>query len=404
MLNSAAIRADFPALANTVHGRPLVYLDNAATAHKPRPVLERLVAFYTTTNGNVHRGVHYLSERASADYEAARETVRRFLNAREAREVVFTHGTTDALNLLAGCFEELLHSGDEMVVTEMEHHSNLVPWQLLCARRGATLKYLPFDDDGLLQIEALPALLTNRTRLVAVSHVSNVLGIVNPVAELIAAAHDHHVPVLVDAAQSAPHRSLDVQTMDCDFLVFSGHKLYAATGIGVLYGKHEWLQRLAPSRYGGGMIDTVNRHNTTFADPPHKFEAGTPNVAAALSLASAIDYITQLDFAEIQAHEQELLRCALERLAALDGIRIYGTAEPKCGVLSFNLEGIDPYDAALILDKLGIAVRSGSHCAETVMQHYGVGGMLRASFALYNTLEEVDHLVEGLRRARALLA
>lgn len=404
MIDITAIRSAFPILANTVHGRALVYLDNAATTQKPRAVLDRLLAFYSECNAGVHRGIHHLSELASHSYEAARETACRFIHARDAREVVFTYGTTDAINMVARCFgEQWVKAGDEIVVTEMEHHSNLVPWQVLCEKRGATLKLVPFNDDGSLQTDAFESCLTENTRLVALSYVSNVLGVVNPARELIRIAHAHDVPVLLDAAQAVQHMAVNVQDLDCDFLAFSGHKMYAETGIGVLYGKAEWLERMSPCRYGGGMIGSVDRHKSTFADPPFKFEAGTPNIAGAISLEAAIKFMDAIGMEVIRQHEQKLMNHAVERLSALDAVRIYGTAAEKCGALSFNLDGASAYDAAMILDKLGVAVRSGAHCAELVMRHYGVAGAVRASFAVYNTIEEVDRLVEGLRKARAML-
>jgi cysteine desulfurase/selenocysteine lyase len=400
-----AVRADFPILHAARGGRPLAYLDNAATTHKPRPVLDRVLAFYTEANSNVHRGAHALSAQASAWYEAARETVRGFIGARDTREIVFTHGTTDAINMVADCFEhDRLQPGDDIIITELEHHSNLVPWQMLCARTGARLQVLPFDDDGTLHIDALAGLLTDRTRLVTLAHVSNVLGRVNPVAEVARIAHARGVPVLVDAAQSVPHIPIDVQSLGCDLLVFSGHKLYAETGIGVLYGTQAWLERLQPRRYGGGMVDSVGFDKTTFAAPPTRFEAGTPNIAGAVSLAAAIEYIQAIGLDAIGQHERTVMQHAMTRLAALDGVRVYGTGPDKCGVIALNLAGLDAYDVALILDQLGVAVRSGTHCAAPVMRHFGVAQSLRASLALYNTMDDVDRLIAGLERARTLLS
>ena len=399
-----AIRADFPILAREVRGRPLVYLDNAATTHKPRSVLEEVLAFYRDLNSNVHRGAHSLSEQASDRYEAARETVRRFIGAADACEVVFTHGTTDAINLLAASLgEQQVGVGDEIVVTEMEHHSNLVPWQKLCARIGATLKIVPFDEDGSLRTEMLESRLTERTRLFALTHVSNVLGTVNPVKELVRLAHARDIPVLVDAAQSVPRFPVDVGDLGCDFLVFSGHKMYAETGIGVLYGGAEWLRRLPAGRYGGGMVATVDWERTTEADLPFKFEAGTPNVAGAVSLDAAIRYLNAIGMEAVAEHERQLMRYAMRRFTELDGVRVYGETAGKCGAVSFNLDGAGAYDVALILDTLGIAVRSGTHCAQPIMRHYGVNTAVRASFALYNTTEEIDALIDGVKRARAML-
>lgn len=405
MLDIDAVRHDFPILATQVGGRPLAYLDNAATTQKPQAVLDRLLAFYRAANSNVHRGVHHLSELASEQYEAARETARAFLNAHTANEIVFTSGTTDAINMLADCFGACcLKPGDELIVTAMEHHSNLVPWQMLCRRYQAKLRILPFDDSGALQLDQLGDLLSERTRLIALSHVSNVLGRVNPVAEVVRRAHARDIPVLVDAAQSAPHIPLDVRQLGCDFLALSGHKMYAATGIGVLYAREDWLERLPPARYGGGMVDRVTLQHTTFAELPFKFEAGTPNIAGAVSLAAAIDYLRSLDLDHIAQHEDAVMHHAMERLGALDGLMLYGSGGDKCGAISFNLDGLAPYDVALILDQLGVAIRSGTHCAEPVMQHYGVTQSLRASLGVYNTTDEIDRLIDGLRRARTMLA
>ncbi|MFW6061726.1 MAG: aminotransferase class V-fold PLP-dependent enzyme [Planctomycetota bacterium] len=403
-LDISTVRADFPLLDSTIHGRPLVYLDNAATTQKPRAVLDRLMAFYRESYSNVHRAVHTLSEEATEAYEGARETVRQFINARAVEETIFTHGTTEGINMVADCFDrQWVQPGDRIILTEMEHHSNLVPWQMLCQRSGAELKVIPFADDGSLQSEQLASLLTDRTRLVAMSWVSNVLGTVNPVRQLIEAAHQRDVPVLIDAAQAAPRMPIDVQELDCEFLAFSGHKMYAETGIGVLYGKREWLERMQPTRYGGGMVRSVDWGRTSFEEPAQKFEAGTPNIAGAVSLDAAIRYLEEIGMGAIYEHEQELMRTAMERLGAIDGVRIYGTTPTKCGALSFTLEGGGAYDVAAILDKLGVAVRSGTHCGEPVMRHYGIGGTVRASFALYNTIAEIDALTEGVQRARAML-
>lgn len=404
MLNTDAIRADFPLLGAKVNGAPLAYLDNAATTQKPQAVLDRLLAFYTESNSNVHRGIHRLSELASAHYEAARETVRRFINARHAHEVIFTAGTTDAINMLADGFAaQTLDPGDEIIVSAAEHHSNLIPWQVLCARQQVQLRIWPFEDDGLLRPAALADLLTARTRLVAVTHVSNVLGRRNPLAEIVRVAHAHDVPVLVDAAQSIQHVPLDVQALDCDFLAFSGHKAYAETGIGVLYGREAWLERLPPRRYGGGMVAHVDAHRATFADLPYRLEAGTPNIGGAVSLAAALDYLDQLGRDAIAAHEQSVMDHALQRLTELDGVAIYGRGPGKCGAISFNLGAADAFDVAAILDRLGVAVRSGTHCAAPALKHFGVSHSVRASLALYNTVEDVDRLIDGLHRARQML-
>ncbi|MBD3316169.1 MAG: SufS family cysteine desulfurase [Chitinivibrionales bacterium] len=398
------IRKDFPILQEKVYGKPLTYLDNAATTQKPAAVTERLLEFYTTENGNIHRGVHCLSEQASAAYEAAREAVRTFIGAESSAEIIFTHGTTSAVNLVAQSFgEKFLGAGDEIIVTEMEHHSNFVPWQMLCERKGATLKILPFDDGGRLRIDLLDSFLTERTKLLTCVYVSNALGTVNPVKEITKRAHTKDVPVFLDGAQAIQHMSVDVQEIDCDFFAFSGHKMYAGTGVGVLYGKKAWLEKMPPYQYGGGMITSVQKEKTTFAGPPLKFEAGTPNIAAVLSLHAAIDYLKDIGMSTIAEHERRLFDHALERLTNLDGVTVYGIEAPRSGVLSFNLKGAAPYDIGVILDKLGIAVRTGTHCAEPVMRHFGIDGSVRAGFGLYNTHEEIERLAVGVRKAQAIL-
>ena len=403
MIDADRIRADFPILNRTVHGKPLVYLDNAATSQKPTAVLEKVHDFYCTSNSNVQRGARYRSERESAAYEDARATVQAFLGAANAREIVFTRGTTDSVNVVARALETKVHAGDEIVVTEMEHHSNLIPWQMLCERNDAVLKVVPFDDRGELQVEVLESLLTERTRLVAVSYVSNVLGTVNPVRQVATVAHGHHIPVLVDAAQAVPRFGVDVADIDCDFLAFSGHKMYAETGIGVLYGKEKWLEELPPVQFGGGMISSVSLQRTTFAEPPFKFESGTPNIGGAVSLAAAVEYMRACGINQIHDHERELLDYAAKAVSEMGGTTVYGRAAERIGALSFNLEGISAYDAAMILDKTGVAVRSGMHCAQPVMDHYGITGTIRASFAVYNTKSDIDALLSGLTRVRNLL-
>jgi cysteine desulfurase/selenocysteine lyase len=404
MINVDAIRADFPILGRQVYDRPLVYLDNAASTHKPKAVLDRIVEFYANSYSNIHRGAHYLSEEASAAYEDAREKVRAFINAETTAEVIFTRSTTESINLVADSFgAAFIDEGDEIVISEMEHHSNLVPWQVICKRRGAALKVIPFDDDGLLVADRLEELLTPKTKLLALAYVSNVLGTVNAVKAIIEKAHAHDVPVLIDGAQAVQHFAVDVQDLDCDFFAFSGHKLYAETGIGVLYGKEKWLDAMPPYQCGGGMISSVRFDETTYADLPYKFEAGTSNFAAAVSLATAIDYVNAVGIGNIAAHEQGLMRYALKGIAEIDGVTIFGNASERCGAVSFNLDGIHPYDACMILDKLGIAVRSGTLCAEPVMRHYQTTGCMRASFAMYNRREEIDELCAGLRRVKAML-
>ena len=392
------IRADFPILSRKVYDRPLVYLDNAATTQKPLCVLDAMREEYLNVNANVHRGVHYLSQQATDLHEAARETVRHFINAATTNEVVFTRGTTEAINLVASSLGELMSPGDEVILSVMEHHSNIVPWQLLQNRKGIQIKVIPINDNGDLLLEEYERLFTDRTRLVSIAHVSNVLGTINPVADLIRIAHDHGVPVLLDAAQSAPHIPIDVQALDCDFLALSGHKMYGPTGIGVLYGREEWLDRMPPYQGGGEMIDTVSFEKTTFEKPPLKFEAGTPDFVATHGLAVAIDYIERIGFDRIAAHERDLTEYCTQQLLTIDGMRIIGQARQKDAVVSFLVGNIHHLDMGTLLDRLGIAVRTGHHCAQPLMQRMGILGTVRASFALYNTREEVDALVAGIRR------
>ena len=392
------IRADFPILSRKVYDRPLVYLDNAATTQKPLCVLDAMREEYLNVNANVHRGVHYLSQQATDLHEAARETVRHFINAATTNEVVFTRGTTEAINLVASSLDELMSPGDEVILSVMEHHSNIVPWQLLQNRKGIQIKVIPINDNGELLLEEYERLFTDRTRLVSIAHVSNVLGTINPVADLIRIAHDHGVPVLLDAAQSAPHIPIDVQALGCDFLALSGHKMYGPTGIGVLYGREEWLDRMPPSQGGGEMIDTVSFEKTTFEKPPLKFEAGTPDFVATHGLAVAIDYIERIGFDRIAAHERDLTEYCTQQLLTIDGMRIIGQARQKDAVVSFLVGNIHHLDMGTLLDRLGIAVRTGHHCAQPLMQRMGILGTVRASFALYNTREEVDALVAGIRR------
>ena len=399
--NIIKVREDFPILSREVYGKPLVYLDNAATTQKPLCVLDAMRNEYLNVNANVHRGVHYLSQQATDLHEAARETVRRFINAAKTEEIVFTRGTTEAINLVASSFcESQMQAGDEVLVTEMEHHSNIVPWQLQAMKRGIVVRHLPITDDGLLQLSALDTLLSARTKLVCVAHVSNVLGTVNPVEQIIKTAHAQGIPVLVDGAQSAPHFAVDVQAMDCDFFAFSGHKLYGPTGIGVLYGKEEWLEKLPPYQGGGEMIDKVTWEKTTFERLPFKFEAGTPDFVATHGLATAIGYIDSIGFEAIRQHEQELTRYCMEQLMTIDGMKIYGPSQvtAKDAVVSFNVGAIHHLDMGTLLDRLGIAVRTGHHCAQPLMDRLGISGTVRASFALYNTKEEIDTLVAGIRR------
>lgn len=392
-------RPDFPLLSREVHGRPLVYLDNAATTQKPRAVLEAMDGLYTTCNANVHRGIHTLSQEATAMHEAARERVRAFLNARSTAEIIFTRGTTESLNLVASSFAEaFLHEGDEVILTVMEHHSDIVPWQLARDRRGFTLRVVPMDDEGRLDLEAYAALLNERTRLVCCCHVSNVLGTVNPVREMARMAHDAGAYFLVDGAQSVPHFPVDVQELDCDFLAFSAHKLYGPTGVGVLYGKEELLERMPPYQGGGEMIARVTFEKTTFERLPFKFEAGTPDYVGTHGLAAAIDYVAGIGLDRIAAYEDQLTRHAMARMREIEGMRFFGTVEGKTSVVSFNVGQIHPMDLGTLLDHLGFAIRTGHHCAQPLMARCGVEGMARVSFALYNTVEEIDRFVEALQR------
>ncbi|MBF1075823.1 MAG: cysteine desulfurase [Prevotellaceae bacterium] len=392
-------RPDFPLLSREVHGRPLVYLDNAATTQKPRAVLEAMDGLYTTCNANVHRGIHTLSQEATALHEAARERVRAFLNARSTAEIIFTRGTTESLNLVASSFAEaFLHEGDEVILTVMEHHSDIVPWQLARDRRGFTLRVVPMDDEGRLDLEAYAALLNERTRLVCCCHVSNVLGTVNPVREMARMAHDAGAYFLVDGAQSVPHFPVDVQELDCDFLAFSAHKLYGPTGVGVLYGKEELLERMPPYQGGGEMIARVTFEKTTFERLPFKFEAGTPDYVGTHGLDAAIDYVAGIGLDRIAAYEDQLTRHAMARMREIEGMRFFGTVEGKTSVVSFNVGRIHPMDLGTLLDHLGFAIRTGHHCAQPLMARCGVEGMARVSFALYNTVEEIDRFVEALQR------
>ena len=409
MYNIERIRADFPILSREVYGKPLVYLDNAATTQKPLCVLDAMREEYLNVNANVHRGVHYLSQQATDLHEAAREKVRAFIHAEKTSEIIFTRGTTESINLVAQTFcETFMKAGDEVLVTDMEHHSNIVPWQLQAEKRGIVVRHLPITDDGRLVgvregngticRDSIAAYLTEKTKLVSIAHVSNVLGTVNPVEEIIHMAHERDIPVLVDGAQSAPHMVIDVQQMDCDFFAFSGHKMYGPTGIGVLYGKERWLDRLPPYQGGGEMIDQVSWEKTTFEQLPFKFEAGTPDYVATHGLATAIDYLLSIGMEAIQAHEQELTRYCMEQLRTIDGMRLFGEAPQKDAVVSFLVGDIHHLDMGTLLDRLGIAVRTGHHCAHPLMTRLGVTGTVRASFALYNTKEEVDALVAGIRR------
>lgn len=397
----ARIRRDFPILGLKIKDKPLVYLDNAASAQMPQPVLDRWLRYHTSEHSNVHRAVHYLSERATAEYDLAREKVRRFVNAREDREIIFTRGTTQAINLVAYSFgRAFIGAGDEIIVSALEHHSNIVPWQMLCEEKGAVLRVIPCDDDGVLLQDAYERLFSVRTRLVALTHVSNALGTVNPVKQMIALAHARGVPVLIDGAQAAPHLKVDVQDLDCDFYAFSAHKMCGPTGFGILYGKAAWLERMPPFEGGGDMILSVTFEKTLYQDIPFKFEAGTPPIAAAVTFGAAVDYLQGVGMDNIAAHEHALLDYATARFRELDGVRIIGTAVHKAAVLSFVMQGIHPHDVGTLLNEEGVAVRTGHHCAQPVMQRFGVPATARASFAFYNTHAEVDALVDAVRKTQ----
>ena len=399
----ARIREDFPILQTIVNGHRLAYLDNAASAQMPRQVLDRMIRYRTQEHANIHRGVHYLSETATAAYEGARGKVQRFVNAAEEREIIYTRGTTDSINLVMhGYGRKFLGEGDEIIVSQLEHHSNIVPWQMLCGEKGCKLRVIPCNDRGELLLDAYQKLFNERTKLVAVTHVSNALGTVNPVKEMIATAHARGVPVLIDGAQAAPHMRLDVRDLDCDFYCFSGHKMFGPTGIGILYGKAALLERMRPYQGGGDMILSVSFEKTTYNVLPYKFEAGTPPIAAGIGLGAAIDYLEGIGMDNIAAWEHELLRYATEQVGALQGVRIIGTAPHKAAVLSFTVKGVHPHDVGTILNEEGIAVRTGHHCAQPVMQRFGIPATVRASFAFYNTLAEIDQLVAGLRRVQKM--
>lgn len=397
------VRADFPILSRMVYNRPLIYLDNAATTQKPQCVIDAISEEYQSVNANVHRGVHYLSQKATELHENARERVRQFINAHSTSEILFTRGTTESLNLMASSYgEAFLKEGDEILISEMEHHSNIVPWQMLCERKGCRIKVIPFNKKGEIEMENYEKLFTERTRLVCVAHVSNTLGTVNPVKEMGRIAHAHGAHILVDGAQSVPHFNVDVQDLDCDFLAFSGHKVYGPTGIGVLYGRESLLEQMPPYQGGGEMISRVTFEHTTYEKLPYKFEAGTPDYVGSHALAVALDYIDTIGMDKIHAHEQALTRYAMQQMSQIEGIRLYGTSEGKDAVVAFNVGDIHPLDIGTLLDRLGIAIRTGHHCAQPVMEHYGVEGMCRASFALYSTQAEVDALIAGIERVRKM--
>jgi cysteine desulfurase/selenocysteine lyase len=396
-----SIRGDFPILKQSVHGKPLVYLDNAATSQKPQEVIDTMTTYYSTDNSNIHRGVHLLSERATMAYEEARLKVQRFINAAESKEIIFTRGTTEAINLVAGSYGGAnVKAGDEILITAMEHHSNIVPWQILCDQKGARLRVAPINDDGELILEELEKLINERTRLVSLAHVSNALGTINPLRAVVEIAHSRNVPVMIDGAQAAPHMKLDVQKLDCDFYAFSGHKVFGPTGIGALFGKASLLDAMPPYQGGGDMIATVTFEKTTYNTLPYKFEAGTPNIAGTIGLGAAIDYVNQIGIERIARYEHELLEYGSGALSQIPGLRLIGTAKEKAGVLSFILEGVHPHDVGTILDREGIAIRTGHHCAMPVMERFGIPATARASLAFYNTREEIDALVAGIHKVK----
>lgn len=398
------IRSDFPALNQIINGKPLIYFDNAATTHKPIQVIDAISTYYKTINSNVHRGVHTLSQKATDAHENARKTVQQFIKAKYSHEIIFTRGTTDSINLIASSFgNDFLKPGDEIIISTMEHHSNIVPWQMICEKNNATLRIIPITKTGELQLDAFEKLINKKTKFISLVHISNVLGTINPIKKIIAIAHQHNIPVLIDAAQSIAHVPIDVQQLNCDFLVFSGHKLYGPTGIGVLYGKEEWLNKLSPYQGGGAMIKQVTFEKTTYNDLPFKFEAGTPNIAGIVGLEAAINYILTIGLQDIQAYEHELVQYAYSKMSQLENIIFYGTSIEKASLISFLFEHIHAFDMGTLLDKLGIAIRTGHHCAQPLMQYYGIAGTMRASFAIYNTTEEIDIFIEALQRTKAML-
>ncbi|MFB9056020.1 aminotransferase class V-fold PLP-dependent enzyme [Mariniflexile ostreae] len=404
MFNLENIRKDFPILSRKVNGKSLIYFDNAATSQTPKQVIDVIVAYYSNYNANIHRGVHTLSQEATDLYEQAREKIRRHFNAKHAHEIIFTSGTTHGINLVANGFSSLLKKGDEIIVSALEHHSNIVPWQMLCERTGAVLRVIPMNDDGELVMSEFDKLLSEKTKLVFVNHISNALGTINPIEYIIEKAHQVGAAVLIDGAQSSPHIKADVQKLDADFYVVSAHKMCGPTGVGVLYGKEAWLKKLPPYQGGGEMIAEVTFEKTTYADLPHKFEAGTPNICGGIAFGAAIDYMNRIGFKAIEKQERELLQYGTEKLLEIEGLKIYGTSEHKTSVISFNLEGIHPYDVGTILDKMGIAVRTGHHCAQPIMDYFKIPGTVRASFAFYNTKAEIDSLVEGVKKAKMMLS
>lgn len=404
MFDVQKVRAQFPILSQSVNGKPLVYFDNGATAQKPQVVIDAIAQYYSEINANIHRGVHTLSQLATDAYEQARDTIQKHLNAEHNHEIIFTSGTTAGINLVANGFTKFVKEGDEVMVSALEHHSNIVPWQFLCERTGAKLVVIPMNDKGELVMEEFEKLLSSKTKIVAVNHISNALGTINPIKHIIEKAHKVGAAVLIDGAQATPHLRPDVQELDCDFYVFSGHKVCGPTGVGILYGKESWLNELPPYQGGGEMIKEVTFEKTTYAELPHKFEAGTPNIEAGIVLGTAIDYLNGIGFENIARYEQELLDYATEKLLKIEGLKIFGTSKDKASVISFNIEGIHPYDIGTIIDKLGVAVRTGHHCAQPIMNYFDIPGTIRASFAFYNTKEEIDIFVEAVKKAQMMLS
>jgi len=404
MLDINLIRKDFPILKRQVNGKPLVYFDNAATSQTPQQVIDVIVDYYSNYNANIHRGVHALSQEATDKYEAARLTIQKHFNANKAQEIIFTSGTTHAINLVANGFTKLIDNGDELIVSALEHHSNIVPWQMLCEKTGAKLKVIPMTLEGELDMEAYTAILSEKTKLVFVNHISNALGTINPIKNIIDQAHKFGAAVLIDGAQACPHIKPDVQALDVDFYVTSAHKICGPTGVGMLYGKEEWLNKMEPYQGGGEMIDQVTFEKTTYAGLPHKFEAGTPNICGGIAFGAALDYMNAIGFDKIASYEKELLDYGTEKLLEIEGLKIYGTSKNKTSVISFNLEGIHPYDVGTLLDKMGIAVRTGHHCAQPIMTFFKIPGTIRASFAFYNTKQEIDALVSGVKKAKMMLS
>lgn len=404
-LDIEKIRSDFPALHQTINGKPLVYFDNAATTQKPQVVIDTISNYYSTINSNVHRGVHYLSQQATDAFEKTREHIKEYINARHSHEVIITKGATDSINLVANSFgKKYIHEEDEIIISTLEHHANIVPWQMVAEEKKAKLKIIPIDDNGQIDLEDFKNLISRKTKIIAIGHVSNAMGIINPIKEIIDIAHQHHIPVMIDGAQGIVHEPVDVQELDCDFYCFSSHKMYGPMGVGVMFGKEEWLNEMPPYQTGGEMIKTVTFEKTTFNELPFKFETGTPNVADVIGFDAALNYLEDIGFSKIQKYESGLLIYATEKLKSISGLKIYGNAPNKASVISFNLEDIHPYDAGTIIDKFGIAVRTGNHCAQPVMDHLGITGTLRASFAFYNTKKEVEKLVEAIHSVKQMFA